>query len=382
MFANAFGETPTTRALADVLGEIRGGRYAAQTARLRELRTHDPDGYRREKKKLPAFSVSGTAKTRKEPLDHSGLLQIDLDDLGGRLPTVRDMLRKDVHVAFGFVSPSGVGLKLGLRIDGERHARSFAAAEAYFKKRYDLTIDGACKDQLRLCFVSDDLGLWTNADAVVLRAEIEVAPNARTRKPVEAPTSLSSLSSLSSLGPLSPPGSSVLHQRGITELSGEEELAVKNALPTGRRQNHKMLFTLARAIKAIEKKEGSPMPARRAKALFDKWHELARPFLQADQNKDGYYFEFLSSLDGVRYPMGESVLSDAWKTAQEAMAPPEADQVDSAEVKLLVSFCYQLQRLGGQPHFYLSCRTVQNLFKLANHVTAWRWLDGLCRMGI
>ena len=168
MFADAFAPEPRTVALDTLLAAIKGDRYAAPIARLRQLRETDPDAYAREKRSLPAFLVSGTAKSRKEPLAHSGLLQVDLDKLNGTMPEVRAKVQADPHVAFGFVSPSGDGLKLGLRIDGDRHAESFAAAEAYFRETYGVAIDRAVKDRLRLCFVSHDPDLWQNPDAVPL----------------------------------------------------------------------------------------------------------------------------------------------------------------------------------------------------------------------
>jgi hypothetical protein len=182
IFPNAFRKTPTeNRRLVDVLDDIRGSRYAGPVASVREDyrsaigETGDSGkakkGIADAKKKLPAFCISGTAVNRTKPDKHSGLLQIDLDALGDSLPAVRERIKQDPHVAFGFISPSGDGLKLGLRIDSERHKASFAAAETYFKDRYSLTIDPACKDPLRLCFVSHDPEMWTNPDAVVLTVE-------------------------------------------------------------------------------------------------------------------------------------------------------------------------------------------------------------------
>jgi hypothetical protein len=82
--------------------------------------------------------------------------------------SIRDKVKRDPHVTFGFVSPSGDGLKLGLRIDGSWHAESFVAAHKYFRDTYRVEIDKRVKDRLRLCFVSHDPDLWTNLDATVL----------------------------------------------------------------------------------------------------------------------------------------------------------------------------------------------------------------------
>jgi hypothetical protein len=182
IFPNAYGKAPSgNRRLAEVLGDIRDERYAGPVAAIRATYSHvlqetGEFGQAKKaiaamKKQLPAFCMSGTAAGRTEQGKHSGFLQIDLDGLGETLSAVREKVKQDPYVAFGYVSPSGDGLKVGLRIDGDRHAGSFAEAQAYFKNRYGLPIDQACKDRLRLCFVSHDCDLWTNPAAVVFAVE-------------------------------------------------------------------------------------------------------------------------------------------------------------------------------------------------------------------
>jgi hypothetical protein len=186
MFANAFGTEPRDIALGRLLDAIREGRWQEQVARIRPLYLADPVQYRKEKTLLPAFTMSGTAKNRKEPLVHSGLLQVDIDHLDADLQQVRELIRHDPHIAFGFVSPSGAGLKLGVRIDGAQHERSFLAAETYFRERYGRAVDPAVKDPLRLCFVSFDPDLWINPAAVPLPLQAS-PPAAPAKQPPVAP---------------------------------------------------------------------------------------------------------------------------------------------------------------------------------------------------
>ena len=190
MFADARGQTPRHCELSAVLEAIRGGKYAEPIRRARELfaawkavcpaldskKSPEAQAYDAHKKTLTAFCISGTAASRTEPLEHSGLLQGDLDKLNGTLEAVRDRLKADPHVAFGFVSPSGDGLKLGLRIDGTRHLDSFLAAEKYFLATYGCKLDTSVKDRLRLCFVSHDPQAWTNPGAVPLPIPDATAP--------------------------------------------------------------------------------------------------------------------------------------------------------------------------------------------------------------
>jgi hypothetical protein len=175
MFADAFAKEPREAGLDAILESIRTGRWRNVIEPIRHryadvlAETQDAakakDAIADAKKRVPAFTMSGTANGRREPLTHSGVLQIDLDHLGEGLPALREKLKHDPHVAFGFISPSGDGLKLGLRIDGARHGEAFAAAQNYFKTCYGLEIDPAVKDRLRLCFVSNDPDLWRNETA-------------------------------------------------------------------------------------------------------------------------------------------------------------------------------------------------------------------------
>lgn len=178
MFGTVRAKQPKDTSLAAIIEAVRIGRwrepveairrtYAAALAATGDAKKAK-DAIAESKKALPAFCVSGTAKSRTEPVDHSDHLQLDFDGLGDSLPAVREKLKADPHVAFGWVSASGDGLKCGLRIDGSRHGDAFTAAQEYFRQRYGLAIDPAVKDRLRLCFVSYDPEAWTNPEAVPL----------------------------------------------------------------------------------------------------------------------------------------------------------------------------------------------------------------------
>jgi hypothetical protein len=180
MFENAFGKVPRDADLASILEAVRKGRWREQVEALRALLPANLVAYDDRKRFLPGFCMSGTGDDRKQPRTHSGLLQIDLDHLNGDLATVRERVKADPHVAFGFVSPSGVGLKLGVRIDSERHAESFAAAQAYFQERYGAQVDPKVKDRLRLCFVSYDPELWVSPHAQPLPLDHKTLPTTPT----------------------------------------------------------------------------------------------------------------------------------------------------------------------------------------------------------
>ena len=171
-FCNATTAMPQRDdALSDVLEEIRNGHHQPQIERLRELVATDRSAYAEQKKKLPAFTMSGTFSYRNAAflITHSGFIQVDLDHLDGpALAATREKAKRDPHVAFGFVSPSGEGLKLGLRIDGTCHWSSFDAVEQYFYDKNYPEIDITVKDVCQLCFVSFDPELFINTNATIL----------------------------------------------------------------------------------------------------------------------------------------------------------------------------------------------------------------------
>jgi len=183
-FDSAFAQEPAEQVqISEVLSWIKAERWGAETARLRSvLADGNEKGYQDAKRRLPAFSISGACLTRdaQVPLErkfmsHSGILQCDFDKKDNphmsttkELEDVATLLRLDPHVLFGFISPSGIGFKAGVVIDGTRHADSFLSAERYFLEKYSLQIDRSTKDPLRLCFVSADSNLWINPDAIQL----------------------------------------------------------------------------------------------------------------------------------------------------------------------------------------------------------------------
>lgn len=174
LFAHARATKPDYASLADVLDDIRTCRYAEKINLLRTLYPcgSHPDKsaseeYRNKKKELPAFTASGIFSGRKatDLILHSGFICIDLDKLVGIVQRVRADLKKDPHIAWGFVSPSGEGLKIGVPIDGKKHLEEHRAVQEYFLSKYKLQIDPSCKDVSRLCFLSSDAALWVRQDA-------------------------------------------------------------------------------------------------------------------------------------------------------------------------------------------------------------------------
>lgn len=197
LFPNAFAQEPTEQPpLGRLLERIRSDEWKEPILLLRKrLEKDSRQKYDESKRNLPAFTLSASCLTREKdvPLEakmtgHSGWLQADLDAKDNPqladLPEVRRLLMADPHIGFLFTSPSGQGLKAGVRIDGSRHREAFFATEDYFLHKYGLQIDRATKDPLRLCFVSWDPDLhWKAATPIPIPEHPSTAHRSQSWQP-------------------------------------------------------------------------------------------------------------------------------------------------------------------------------------------------------
>ena len=173
MVDNAMDTYPRTESVEDVLMAIQQGIWKEEVEEVRQARaTGGKEAAAPLKKMLPGVLFSGVFTARKNAglTQYSQILCVDLDELGQRLPDLRAKLDVDPHVIAVFLSPSGEGLKVLLFVGGDaaQHRDAFLAAEAYFKRTYDVEIDKACKDVARLCFVSYDPDLKVKPEVIPL----------------------------------------------------------------------------------------------------------------------------------------------------------------------------------------------------------------------
>ena len=193
--AKAYTAMATTT-LTDFIEAIRSDEYAEKIAQFRAiLASGDDDGYSLAKKGLHAVSISGTADGRRwhameeGRFTHSGFLQLDFDaadNVGWEVEEIVEILQAEPRIVAAFVSPSGHGVKGIARIPvcktKDEHVAAFAAARNHFRA-HNLTIDEACKDPVRLMFVSHDPGAWLDLDRTAVFEPVAAAANGTCPKP-------------------------------------------------------------------------------------------------------------------------------------------------------------------------------------------------------
>jgi VirE N-terminal domain len=193
MFGSASDVRPQNAILRNILKAIKNGKYRAVIERLRAL---SPEEYDKMKKLLPAFIVAGIfyyPRNAGNLAFHSGFIVLDFDDVHN-LIEVKFILMQDRHTAVCFISVSGKGLKLIVRVAGittpEQHKAAFKLIAEYFRSTYGLhlNLDESGKDVSRLCFVSWDPDLYVNEQAEIFSVDVE-SLSAQPKKPFTAPTS-------------------------------------------------------------------------------------------------------------------------------------------------------------------------------------------------
>ena len=118
-----------------------------------------------KKELIPCVTLSGTFTRRALNgfVNHSGLMQVDLDKVGDYTKTF-DLLSRDKYVYVCFRSPGGQGIKAVVKVNpsSETHKSQFLALEKYFNDEYDIEIDSLCKDVSRAMLLSHDPDIFCN----------------------------------------------------------------------------------------------------------------------------------------------------------------------------------------------------------------------------
>ena len=177
-FVSAGYEVATQRrSFREVIGEIAGDKWADRIKAVREAyAAGGKDAANKLKRALPGALFCGTFSQRnaKSLTERSGLICVDLDNLGASLDSYKDIITAEEHTLACFVSPTGTGLKVIFHFDSEvGHNEVFASAKHHVMEKFGLEIDSACSDVSRLCFVSHDPDAFVAEDAKPLTIRSE-----------------------------------------------------------------------------------------------------------------------------------------------------------------------------------------------------------------
>ncbi|MCC8148763.1 BT4734/BF3469 family protein [Akkermansia sp.] len=158
--------------LESFLDSIKNEDYKTQIELIRNA--EDKAKRKQLKFDLPAVTIAGTFEGGRK--DHnisskSGFMVLDFDNEDGKEADWEGLKRKSSgmpQVAASFVSPSGQGLKIIVKIPEWESKENFTAifngAKQLFKRELGIPIDESGKDPARLCFFSSDANLYICPD--------------------------------------------------------------------------------------------------------------------------------------------------------------------------------------------------------------------------
>ena len=161
-------ETPFYRNIDTILLRIKEGKSMDL---VKSIRSEKDKSERNELKKLlPAVCFSGefTKRADKSIVNHSGFICLDFDNYEKvkEMQDDKSRLSKDKYVYSVFVSPSGKGLKIIVKIpaDIDNHVNYFISLEEYFDSPY---FDKTSKNIGRVCYESWDKNIYVNKESDV-----------------------------------------------------------------------------------------------------------------------------------------------------------------------------------------------------------------------
>ncbi|WP_209389792.1 VapE domain-containing protein [Chryseobacterium sp. RR2-3-20] len=169
-----FNEVTEQKDILKILSDIKTGVYQNAITYLRKSLADDKkEAAERAKKSLPAFTPSATFKGGRKMeflTNYNALMVLDIDKLEKeKLQQCKTKIRMEDFVFASFVSPSGNGLKIFVKVssDKEQHKETFLKLQKYFEELLQVEIDKSGKDITRLCFFSYDPEIFINENSQV-----------------------------------------------------------------------------------------------------------------------------------------------------------------------------------------------------------------------
>jgi len=164
--------------IAQFLTAIRSDRWKEQVDEYRRLMARgDKRGAQFIKDKLPCLIVAGVCQgghSKANFVSFSGCLMIDIDHYKGDIRQLLRLLRSLPWAYAGWVTVSGEGLKLVVRVDAvtqdEYEKLAYPRVAAFIRRLINFPVDMQCSDLTRTCYASYD------ADAFCKEEGCEVYP--------------------------------------------------------------------------------------------------------------------------------------------------------------------------------------------------------------
>lgn len=153
---------------------IKEGKYREYADKVRNARTGEEMD--RAKFDAPGFSFSGIFERRGKDrlIRHSGIMAIDIDHLDGDVFSEKERLMKNPYVYSVFLSISGKGLKVLIKVPDSLDAESHKLYYRAIAEDFGVDEDRRAQDVARYTNVTYDPDLHLNSGALVWNKPVEV----------------------------------------------------------------------------------------------------------------------------------------------------------------------------------------------------------------
>ncbi|APA00220.1 DUF3987 domain-containing protein [Flavobacterium commune] len=171
------------RNIVEILEEIKSGKHQGEINSIRyALHKGDQKTADKIKSELIGFTMSGTfgtSRTKANLLSYSQIIGLDFDHIPvTELSTLVTLINECKYTFASFISPSGEGIKVFIKIDSNaaQHFTAYNQVANYYKELSGYDFDPKCKDSTRLCFVSSDSELHLNEEVTIFEVKNEDKP--------------------------------------------------------------------------------------------------------------------------------------------------------------------------------------------------------------
>jgi len=180
-FSNVKSQFNIKTTLELIFNDIQSGRWKTEIEQMRFAKHNEKDEmYSELKKNLNCFTTSLTYKDKRDKnlvLEYNGIMSLDYDGLPrGEIDDIRNSINADHNTFCCFLSPSGLGFKIFVKIDSnsDNHKIAFNQVSDYYDELLKIDSDKSCKDKGRLCFVSYDNNLFLNKNSITFKVRNKI----------------------------------------------------------------------------------------------------------------------------------------------------------------------------------------------------------------
>lgn len=319
---------------------------------------------KRMKESLPAVVPSGILSDRSNLEVFSGMMCLDFDHIGlEKANEIKESEFMPSWVVLAFVSPSGDGLKVFVRMYGEEEMENaFTKASRKFMQLFGIESDKNCKGAVRLCFASYDNEPYFNLEAARIwfeQGEIKAVQNfveKTTGGEKERETTPEYYNELTMVKPVAE----------NLKMTAWEVIQATQPAEQGERTGK--LKLLARGLKL---NAGISDPAELVKYVLE-WVNMCGDRIttkEPDENLSTFrtFYAFANKpLDAIR-----SDELKAFQRAEAGIMPEECALFSSDTRRMLCAWMWNLRGADGK--FFLSCKTVAKRMNVSS-MAAWNWI--------